>query len=231
MTGKISRTRYRLLEVRGGSYYADHSDHLAAGDGLLTIKTLEPGDYQLLDRTTGERTLIAVVDGPTIGLVATGQTRHRSISPAVPLGIASITRDKEGLKIKLSGKTDVARVHLYASRFLDQAMPIGQLDLPLPRLTGRGVRLPDSGYVSDLRLGDEYQYVLRRRYANKYPGVMLPQPSVILNPWETEETSSISQMARDGEAPPASAAAARTGNGSGVEGERGFAGPSNVLRL
>ena len=73
------------------------------------------------------------------------------------------------------------------------------------------MRLPDSGYVSDLRLGDEYQYVLRRRYANKYPGVMLPQPSVILNPWETEETSSTSQMARDGQAPPASAAAAEPG--------------------
>lgn len=199
-------TRYRLLEIRGGTYYADRTDSLSAGDGLLSIERLEPGDYQLLDRTTGKRTLISVVDGPTTELVAVGETRHRSLSPAVPLGISSITRDQDALKIKLSGKTDSARVHLYASRFLDRSIPIEQLDLPFPPLTGRGVRLPDSGYVSDLRLGDEYQYVLRRRYAKKYAGVMLPQPSIILNPWETQETSSTSQMARQGQAPTASAA-------------------------
>ena len=112
------KTRYRLLEVRGGSYFADHSDHLAAGDGLLTIKTLEPGDYQLLDRTKDEQTLIAVVEGPTIGLVATGQTRHRSVSPAVPLGIASITHDQEGLTDQAFGE-DRRR----ASSFVRVAVP------------------------------------------------------------------------------------------------------------
>ena len=49
--------------------------------------------------------------------------------------------------------------------------------------------------------------MLRRRYAAKFPGVMLPQPGLILNPWETDETSSESQSAAAGEmSPPTSAA-------------------------
>ncbi len=199
---------FRLLEIRDGSYYADQSKCLSAADGLLSIQDLPAGDFHLIDRTTGRRTLIAVVAGPEIGSVAAGQTRQRSISPALPLGIASITRDEQGVKIKLAGNTDAARVHVFASRYLDQTSPIEQLFLPLPRLQGRRVSQPYCGYVSNLRLGDEYQYVLRRRYVKKYPGVMLPQPSVLLNPWETEETSNVSQAVRGGDAPPPSAAAA-----------------------
>ncbi len=199
--------RYRLIEMRDGSNHADQSDHLSIETGLLVIKSLKAGDYQLLDRSTAVTTGIAVVDGPVIDSVATGRVRHQAISPILPIGIASIDRDDNGLRIKLSGNTELSRVHVYASRYLDSTMPLGQLDLPLPPVGGRRISLPRCGYVSDLRLGDEYQYVLRRRYAKKYPGVMLPQPSVILNPWETEETTNQSQSVRAGEVPPPSAAA------------------------
>lgn len=199
--------RYRLLEMRGQVFHADRSDQLAAQEGLLTIKSLEPGDYHLLDRSTAVRTKIAVVDGPAIGSVAAGAVRHESISLTRPIGIASIERVDGDLKIQLSGNTSSARVHVYASRFLDSMTPLSQLVLSSPRLSGRRVTLPRCGYVSSLRLGDEYQYVLRRRYAKKYPGVMLPQPSVLLNPWETEETTNQSQSARNGAPPPPSAPA------------------------
>ncbi|MCG8652851.1 MAG: hypothetical protein MI861_23630 [Pirellulales bacterium] len=201
------KSKYRLIELRDRSHHADRSERLSVDAGLLVIDSLLPGDYQLLDRTDGSRITIAVVDGPLISSVAVGRVRHRSISPVVPLGIESIDRDEAGLNIKLAGNTELARVHVYASRYIDSALPAEQLQLPLPRLYGRRISLPRCGYVSDLRLGDEYQYVLRRRYAKKYPGVMLPQPSVILNPWETEKTTNRSQSARGGDVPPPSAAA------------------------
>lgn len=194
--------RYRLLEIRDGGVYSDQTERLADADGLLLIEGLSPGDFQLLDRMTGTKTAIVIVDGPVIGSVVAGQVRHRSISPAVPIGIESITRNDGGMQIKLAGDSSAARVHVYASRYLDRARPIEALSLPLPSLRGRRVRLPTAGYVSDLRLGEEYQYVLRRRYAKKYPGVMLPQPSLILNPWETEETTNESQAVVGGDAPP-----------------------------
>ncbi len=200
---------YRLIQRRDGSNHSDLSDRLSVRNGLLVIRPLPPGDYQLVNLSTSAATTIAVVDGPAIGDVATGRVRHRSVSPQRPIGIASIDRNDDEVKIKLSGAAKQARVHIYASRYLDSATPADQLRLPLPPLSGRRITLPRSGYVSDLRLGDEYQYVLRRRYAKKYPGVMLPQPSVILNPWETEETTSSSQSARGGDVPPPSAAAPR----------------------
>ncbi len=200
--------RYRLLEIREGRYVGDHTAQLSAKDGLLSIESLASGDYHLLDRSTAEVTLIAVVDGPEMDRVAVGQTRQRSISPAVPLAIASILRDQEGVKIQLAGQTETARVHVYGSRYLDSKIPMQELDLPDLPLWGRRVVRRPSAYVSDLRLGDEYQYVLGRRYAEKYPGVMLPQPGIILNPWETEETTNVSQSVQAGELPPPSAAAA-----------------------
>lgn len=198
--------RYRLMELRDGVYQRDFSEDLTFAEGLLKIESLPGGDYQLIDLQRGTIHRVIVVEGSAHGSVATGYARQREMSPAVPLGIASITRDASGLKIQLSGQTQLARVHLYGSRFLERNSPIEQLYQPLPGLDGRRVTWPRSGYVSNLRLGDEYQYVLRRKYANKYPGVMLPQPSVILNPWATEDTSNESQMARPGQAPPSSAA-------------------------
>ena len=201
------RSRYRLLELRDGRYKDDHSDQLSAENGLLVVRPLAAGDYHLIDRSTAETTLIAVVDGPEVDRVAVGKTRHRSITAAVPLSIASITRDEQAVKIQLSGHTETARVHVYGLQYFDSESPMERLVLPFPRLWGRRVVRPPSAYVSDLRLGDEYEYVLRRRYAEKFPGVMLPQPGIILNPWETEETTNASQSVREGEAPPPAAAA------------------------
>jgi hypothetical protein len=203
-----ARGRYRLIELRDGSYQADASQHLEFKDGLLTVGSLRGGDYHLIDRGTGLVNRLVVVEGPDLVSVATGYVRHRELSPAVPLGIASITRDGSGLSIQLSGETQLARVHLYGSRFLEEVSPIDQLYLPLPGLDGRRVVWPRCGYLSDLQLGDEYQYVLRRKYAKKFPGVMLPQPSVILNPWATEDTANQSQLARPGQAVPPSAPSA-----------------------
>ncbi len=204
---KSAAERYRLVELRAGSNRADQSDRLSVKDGMLVIGNLASGDYHLIDRLTAARTVIAVVDGPEIERIATGRVRHRSMAMNEPVSIASIDRNKEGLRIQLSGDSADARVHIYASRYIDSTSPMDQLYIPEPSLYGRRITLPRNGYVGDLRLGDEYQYVLRRQYATKYPGVMIPRPSLILNPWETEETTNQSQSAAAGDVPPPSAAA------------------------
>lgn len=199
--------RYRLVGLRDGSLHEDQSQQLSVSAGLLVIDSLSPGDYRLIDRTNGRSIEIAVVAGPVTDQVATGQTRHRSISGFATFGIEAIERNEKSVKVKLSGEFTLARVHLYGTRYIDSAMPFGQLNFSLPGLRSRRVSIPRCGYISDLRLGDEYQYVLNRRYAKKYPGVMLAQPGMILNPWETEETTNVSQSAMAGDAPMASAEA------------------------
>ncbi|QDT01679.1 hypothetical protein K227x_00460 [Rubripirellula lacrimiformis] len=203
-TAKSARDRFRLIATRDNKIQSDDSDRMTIQDGFLRIADLSAGDYRLVNRNTGHAIEIAVVDGPVLGNVAIGHSRFRSKSPASALSIASVQRGADGLTVQLSGDIGLARIHVYAKRFYGPQSPAAALHLGMPPLTGRSIRWGRSGYVSDLRLGDEYQYVLRRRYAAKYDGVMLPQPGLILNPWETEQTTNTSQSASAGDAVPKS---------------------------
>ncbi|MEO1529326.1 MAG: hypothetical protein AAFX06_28230, partial [Planctomycetota bacterium] len=199
--------QYRLLEVRDGGNRGDRSSLLSTQDGFLVAEKLSAGDYKLVDRVDGTETQVVVVEGSQVDEVLVGRIRHREQNVATPMSIREVRRNADGsVSVQLSGDTGQARVHVVASRYL-QPSPLAALHLGNQPLRGRRLSLARSGYVSDLRLGDEYEYVLRRRYADKFPGVMLPQPSVLLNPWETETTSNSSQTVRTGDAPEPSAMA------------------------
>ena len=43
-------------------------------------------------------------------------------------------------------------------------------------------------FAAGRAIGDEYRYILERRYAKLFPGNMLPRPGLILNPWEVRST-------------------------------------------
>ncbi len=108
---------------------------------------------------------------------------------------------KDGqLTIQLKGRDDLERVHILAATFdrsLDGLRTMRTFMSPLQRLDR--TKMP-SFYLDSMRLDEEYQYVLQRQLAKKYPGNMLPQPSVLLNPWELSVTSNDSQIAQRGDA-------------------------------
>jgi hypothetical protein len=200
--------QFRLLETRDDRNQDDRSDQLRVDNGFLAASDLPAGDLRLIDRRSGNQIQIAVIDGRSIDHVLAGPIRHRQQSVSVPLSIGEINRGDDGsLFVQLTGNHASARVHVVASRYFDRHSPLQELDLGMPPLSGRHLSLDRCGYVSDLRLGDEYEYVLRRQYAAKYPGVMLPQPSILLNPWETETTSNQRQDAQGGQPPQPSAPA------------------------
>ena len=76
-------------------------------------------------------------------------------------------------------------------------------------------RPAESSYHSGRELGDEYRYVLERRFATKFPGNMLRRPSLLLNPWALEDESKNAadvgrrRLPEAGRAAAAAAAAAR----------------------
>lgn len=196
---------FRLLSLRDRLPTQDLTDdHLSLESGLLSLQNLSAGDYLLYDRQQGyfQSTKISITAGPIVANVAAGKIRNLDLAWPTPVSIASIAQDDQGLRIQLSGDFSVARVHVLGSRYLS---PDSGARLPLPNPGMRAVNLAQSGYVSDLRLGDEYLYVLRRQYAKKYPGVMLPSPSLLIAPWVTDETSNNNQIAGAGEAVPESA--------------------------
>jgi hypothetical protein len=73
---------------------------------------------------------------------------------------------------------------------------------------GVGSKTPDflpNLYSGGREIGDEYRYILDRRYATKYPGNRLPRPGLLLNPWDKRSTDSEALPVADGAAPLASA--------------------------
>jgi hypothetical protein len=206
-SGSASLDRFRLLSLRGPERpEANLSDLLQIEAGMLVIKPLPPGNYHLLDLEQAQRISLWITSGAVLSNVAVGKVRHLELAPRSELGIAALERMDDGLKIKLSGVTADTRVHIFANRYIDQNDTLRSLYLPELPVTARGVWHGASGYISDLKLGEEYQYVLRRQYATKYPGVMLPQPGLILNPWETRDTENSQEEAQAGQDPTAAAA-------------------------
>lgn len=200
-------SRFRLVSLRADDRpEIDHSDRPKLDGGMLSISELQAGNYQLIDQQRGTRVQIAVTSGNVVGNVAIGDVRQLELAPRSELGIASINRVDDGLKIKLTGVNSDTRVHLLAHRYHNAADPLQAFSLPELPTSMRGIWRNASGYISDLRLGEEYQYVLRRQLATKYPGVMLPQPGLILNPWETRSTNNETETVAEGQAPSAAAA-------------------------
>ncbi len=199
-------SRFRLLGLRGDDTLAvDVATLVTVADGTLTLSSLQPGNYQLHDLQSGEQITIAVTDGPVLGNVAIGKVRQLELAPRSEIAIESIVSGDDGLRVKVGGSGPLTRVHVLVRRYVDSGTVAGALRLPDLSGSVRGVWHATSGYISDLRLGEEYQYVMRRQYAAKYPGVMLPQPGLILNPWETRSTDNESQTVAAGDAPMAAA--------------------------
>jgi hypothetical protein len=207
-TDSMQANDLALISLRGGQPAEDLSKTmLKIENGLLVIGELPAGDYRLTQRIQGvyQSISIAITAGPEITNVAAGQVRNLDLKWAEPVSISAIDRDDAGMRIQLSGDFGAARVHVMGTRYLS---PNPAMQLPIPMPGTSGVQRAKSGYVSDLRLGDEYLYVLRRQYAKKYPGVMLPAPSLLIAPWATDETENASQVVAAGMAPPKSAAPA-----------------------
>ncbi len=199
-------SRYRLMSVGGNDRPAtDLSNQMKLADGRLQITGLAAGDYYLYDLRRDGRCNLSVTDGPIVGNIAAGKVRMLELVPRSELAIASITPVDGGFKVQLIGHDAATRVHLVVNRYLDDASLFD--DLRLASLTTSSQRIfhQASGYVSELRLGEEYRYVMERQQIAKYPGVMLPHPGLLLNPWETRSTENEFQTAAAGDAPAAAA--------------------------
>src|SRR6185369_1456350 len=110
--------------------------------------------------------------------------------PRQPPAIAALALYEAGahLTVQLRGGDARTRVHVIATRFVPALVePLGEGPLTMP--SRRADRLPGARYVSGRELGDEYRYVLERRAAPRFPGLLLDKPSLLLNPWSRRTTT------------------------------------------
>lgn len=195
-----TREELSLLEVRGGTFVKDRFESLKIQDGFVVVQDLPAGDYILTLKDAGRQIRIRLTEGVELGGYYLGASRYLQVSNVTPLQIVSAVADKDNLKITLANASPNARVHVTASRFMPEYPILAGLDrLPFAEPAAAGVSKAESYYLSGRNIGDEYRYILDRRYAHKLPGNMLARPSLLLNPWAIRKTETGQQEAQLGD--------------------------------
>ncbi len=198
---KPDRAKVSLLERRGeanATFTRDCFDALSLKNGFLVIQDLAPGDYDLLLKDSGSHITVRVTAGVEAEGYVLSPTRHLEVVNPKPLQIAAMEADKDTVRVRLENATKAARVHVVATRYQPEYHPYQLLLGGAWGSRWQSVRRPDSLYVVGRDIGDEYRYILDRKYAKKYPGNMLTRPSLLLNPWAIRRTETTSDEAREG---------------------------------
>ena len=190
-----------LLERRGNSFVADRFNAIKLDGGLLKLEGLAAGEYDLWLKQTNQHINVRVLEGePREGYVL-GKTRHLEIRDEQPLQIASVTSDAKSVHLKLQNLSPLARVHVIASRYLPTYAPFDALsvvrDAEPYLLTKPAI---ETKYISGRNIGDEYRYIIDRKYQPKFAGNTATRPSLLLNPWAVRETQTGRQEAAAGDA-------------------------------
>ena len=202
----LSRAAVALLEQRGSQYTVDHFSRLHLENGLLVAKDLPAGDYALfLKEPTIRQISLRVTAGEPVGSHLTSDARILERAADPPLQVREISAAGRDVRIQLTNASDATRVHVFATRFVPDYKVFPALAArSLPQLNLAAVPKARSHYVSGVKVGDEYAYVINRRYAEKFAGNMLRRPGLLLNPFALRQTQTGAQQAAGGEALPES---------------------------
>jgi hypothetical protein len=184
------REAVSLLEVRDCTFVRDCLDNVSFKEGFLVIKDLPAGDYDLLIKENHKQIHLRLTDGRREGTVLLSRDRHLKSRNTQPLQIVSVDADdkEKKVRIQLANASASARVHVIATRF----MPFRWVFQQIGSRDSGGLFAADltratSHYDSGRSIGDEYQYILERKYASRFPGNMLKRPSLLVNPWSLRE--------------------------------------------
>ncbi len=217
-----TRADFALFEVTGSTIRADRFEALAVKDGLLELRGLAAGDYDLWLKRAGERVRVRVVAGADVAGYVLGARRDLERPRLQPVQIESVTADAAAVTIRVRNASPFTRVHLFATRYRPAFSAFDHLGrVRPPELAGTYPGFAESVYLTGRNIGDEYRYVLDRRGQKKYPGNMLDRPQLLLNPWAVRSTETGEQLAaggdafgRSGGAVPSTAAPAPLGMGT-----------------
>ena len=195
-----TRDEFALFAVRGETIRADRFDALAVANGMLELRGLAAGDYDLYLKRTGERIRVRVVAGAVeAGYVLNG-VRHLELPRLKPVQVESVTPAADGVAVKLRDFSPFTRVHVFATRYRPAYSAFGDLaKVRAGELDGVAPGFAPSVYLTGRNIGDEYRYVLDRRGEKKFPGVMLERPQLLLNPWAVRTTETGEQLAQRGD--------------------------------
>ncbi|MCK6511415.1 hypothetical protein L6R29_15770 [Myxococcota bacterium] len=201
----LSSEHLAFFEKRGEGYLHDLFDRVRLEKGFFVLDDLKAGEYEIFLK--GTRQAIAL-------RVAKGDLRGDKDKPRDPYVVSKdfflqhnyrqpvnlqTSVDAKQVTLQVSHATPQTRVHLIATRFWPEFDVYGDL-FQSYALGTRSMKLerPLSQYATGRDIGDEYRYILDRKYAKKYPGNMLRRPGLLLNPWAVRSTQTALDLAGGG---------------------------------
>ncbi len=179
-----------LLELRGATFTRDVSAALSEAPGFLEMKGLAPGDYSLRLRGEDPRDLtLRITAGKPVQGWLLSPHRFLESRGAAPLQIVSVATAANAITVKVANANAFTRVHVAATRFVPrEGLFDGLGDFTrFDPASAVPAKLPNL-FAAGREIGDEYRYILDRRYAPRFPGNMLTRPGLLLNPWEKRST-------------------------------------------
>jgi len=178
-----------LFEKRGSTWLADHSHAITYQKGCIQIKGLVSGNYDLLIKSIHSHVSICVDQGILKDDIILSDHSALKIENSHPPFIENIDMNDTEVVIKMGNINEFTRLHVLASRFVPAYSIVDHL-LPMETIAENRIQIskPVSHYVSGRNIGDEYRYILNRKYVDKYPGNMLSKPGLLLNPWCIRKT-------------------------------------------
>lgn len=198
---------YALLELREENPVADRSEHInppeeGKGAHHFTIAGLTPGDYRLVLRDSDDTVVkIRITKGKAGYGWVFGGRRNLEIRGLHPLNITSTAVEGNDFVIKLANGNPYTQVSVTASRFHASLPVFGSLSgfLRFSPSMLEPAQMPNL-YSAGREIGDEYRYILDRRFAKIFPGNMLTRPGLLLNPWELRTTGQTELLSKGGQA-------------------------------
>jgi hypothetical protein len=190
---------FSLLSKRKGFYERNYAPAGTIQGGYLFIRGLASGDYELFLKRTRQTITLRITAGKRANGFVLSKNRILEDNRLNPIQIQAVAIENGKAKILVGNAGKLTRLHIYATRYLSNWDTFSALDVggaPSPySMSLAGKR---SLYVKERTIGEEYRYVLDRRYAVKYPGNMLKRPGLILNPWSVRKTDTGRQNAEHG---------------------------------
>jgi len=180
---------FSLFSKQKSFYASEHSDAGTLRGGYLLIRGLAPGDYELFLKHARRKIALRITEGKRMGGFVLSDNRALEDNRLNPVQIQAIAIENGKAKILIGNAGKLTRVHVYATRYISNWDNFSAFDVggPPPPYS-MGLSRKRSLYVEERVIGEEYRYVLDRKYARKYPGNMLARPGLILNPWSVRKT-------------------------------------------
>ena len=191
---------FSLLQKRGNTWHSQWRSKLGIRDGFLQIGGLPSGDYDLYIKNANQRIPVRVAEGTEEDEWLLSRVRALELQDRKPLQITGVEARDDVIRVSLANDSKFTRLHVSATRFVPEYGAYQAFSRVRPPVARYGnILKATSQYVSGRKIGDEYRYIIERKYAKKFPGNMLPRPELLLNPWSVRTTDTGEQLAKGGE--------------------------------